>query len=227
MDSTHTDTADLIANYLAGRLPANRVDAFEQDVSRDPKIRNELEQTLKLKEGLALLRERGELRALLQAAPRRRWPLYAAAASAAFVSLVVALWLQLRTTEPSVLLPSVSGLAQSHAPLAATYTLARMRGAASSTETTLTAPAGLIRLRVVPSADAMDRTGYTVSLQRVDTQPTHLVGTIDAGSVGADGYLTVFLDRSRLAAGTYELSVMATVPNASSAVSDRFVLRVQ
>src|SRR5215470_7756045 len=196
MDSTHTDTTVLIANYLAGRLPANRMDAFEQDVSQDPNIRSELERTLKLKEGLALLRERGQLDDVLRAPPPRRWSLYAAAASVAFASLALTLWLQLRSPEPSILLRSPSASAH-QVPLVGTYTLARTRGTTGSTEVQLPAKAGLLRLRVVPSADAVAKTAYTVVLQRVDAQPSHLIGQIDAGSTGPDGYLTVYVDGGR------------------------------
>jgi hypothetical protein len=227
MDSTHTDATNLIANYLAGRLSANQMDSFEQDVSRDPRIRDQLERTLKLKEGLARLREHGELDDLLRAPAPRRWSLYAAAASVAFASLAVALWLQVRSPGPSILLLSPSSSAQEHAPLAGTYTLARTRASTGATEVRLPSKAGLIRLRVVPSADAVAQPGHTLVLQRVDTQPVRLMGRLDAGAPGPDGYLTVYVDAGRLAPGIYELSVTPTVPEGSSAPSDRFVLQVQ
>jgi hypothetical protein len=226
MDSTHSDAADQIANYLAERLPASRMDEFEQRVFRDSGLRSELEQTLKLKEGLAILRARGDLDGLLRAPSTRRWPLYAAAASVAFVSLVAALWLQLRSPVPSALLVVPSGSAQ-RAPLAGAYTLARTRGSMSSTDVKLPSTAGLIRLRVVPSADTVAKPAYTVVLRRVDTQTAQSVGQIDAGAVGPDGYLTVYLDGGRLTPGTYELSLTPNVPKGSSAPSDRFVLRAQ
>lgn len=228
MDSTHTDAAQLIANYLAGRLPASEMDAFEQHVSRDSGIRSEVEQTLRFKEGLGRLRERGELDALLRAPPPRRWSRYAAAASVAFASLAVALWLQLRSPEPRALLLSSGGSATQHGPVAGTYNLARTRGSTGSTDVKLPSVAGLIRLRVVPSADSPPKAGYTVGLRRIDS-PTNNPSLVQvkAGPAGSDGYLTVYVDSARLTPGIYELSVAPTVPNGTSAESERFELRVQ
>jgi len=73
MDRTQIDAEQVVARYLAGRLPATESDAFERYVSEHPEICNELEQTLKFREGLARLRERGELDALLQEPRPRRW----------------------------------------------------------------------------------------------------------------------------------------------------------
>ena len=135
--------ADAIASYLAGRLPASESEAFEQAVADDPGICREIEQTLKFREGLARLRERGELSALLRSPAPRRWFPYAAAASVALATLASVLWLQLRTAAPSPLFLSRSDVAARHASPAirGSYVLARMRGATGVTEVTLPAEA--------------------------------------------------------------------------------------
>jgi len=69
MDRTQIDAEQVVARYLAGRLPATESDAFERYVSEHPEICNELEQTLKFREGLA------RLRGFLML-PLRRWRLW-------------------------------------------------------------------------------------------------------------------------------------------------------
>lgn len=226
MDSTQTEAAHLIEDYLTGRLPANEIDALEQRVSRDPAIREEIERALKLKEGLARLRERGQLDALLRVSAPRRWRTYAAAASVAIASLAVVMWLQLRNPgTPVLFLASGESAQQYH--LAGTYTLARTRGNVEPTDLTLTSKATLVRLKIVPAADPITKLGYTVGLHRVDPGGVNPLGQIKAAPVGPDGYLTVYIDGGQLSPGTYELLVTPAVPNGSSAESDRFVLQLR
>jgi hypothetical protein len=221
--------ADVIASYLAGRLPASESDAFEQAVADHPDVCRAVEQTLKLQEGLARLRERGELSTLLRAPAPRRWIAYAAAASVALATLASVLWLQLRGPAAATLVLSPTGVAARHHALAAirgTYVLARTRGSAGVVDVRLPTEAGLIELKIVPS-DVSAETRYSVRLRRLaGSAGGENLGQIDAGPAASDGYVTVYVDSTHLTRGEYEVSVTGFAPR-TDAESDRFVIRVR
>lgn len=229
MDATQIDEQQVIARYLAGRLPDGEGDAFEQYVSEHPEIYAEIEQTLRFKEGLARLLERGELNALLRAPAPRRWLPYAAAASVAAATVAALLWLQLRSPTPAMLFLSPTELAaRHHQPIAVrgSYVLARTRGTASVTEVVLPTEPGAIELQVVPSGAAASR--YSVALTRLDGPAgTASTGRIDAGGAGADGYVTIYVDSGQLTPGDYEVRLTPAVSEGSRIESDRFVIRLR
>src|SRR5215471_9164838 len=133
MDSTQRETEDLVASYLAGRLPGGRTEEFEQYISQHAAARRQMEETLKFKEGLARLRDQGELDSLLRAPPAaRRWIPYAAAAAVAMLAVSTALWLGVRGAGPGPLARSPAEFATRRHPAPAilgSYVLARTRGA--------------------------------------------------------------------------------------------------
>ena len=230
MDVTQLDDEQLIHRYLAGRLPDSESDAFELYLSEHPDICPEIEQTLRFREGLARLRERGELDALLQTPASRRWVAYSAAASVAFATVAGLLWLQLRTLTPATLFLSPSALAARHhepSAVRGSYVLARTRGSASLTEVALPAEPGAIELRILPSAVSSDG-HYSVSLRRlpVAAEPASR-DQIETGSVASDGYVTIYLDSSRLTPGDYEVSLSPVASGRSRSESDRFLIRLR
>ena len=221
------DAEQVIVPYLAGGLPADESDAFEQYVSEHPGICAEIEQALKFKEGLARLRERGELDALLRAPASRRWVPYAAAASVALATLAGLLWLQLRSPAPAILFLAPSELAARHhqtVTVRGSYVLARTRGSANATDVTVPSQPGAIELRIVPSGASND-IHYSVGLRQLHgaAPPTK----IEAGPVAADGYVTIYVDSSQLTPGDYELSLTPVVSDGSPTESDRFVIRLK
>lgn len=223
--------ADVIASYLAGRLPVSESDAFEQAVADHPEICRSVEQTLKFKEGLARLRERGELSALLRAPAPRRWIPYAAAASVALATLASVLWLQLRSPAAAMLFLSPADVASRHAGAAVSgsYVLARTRGVTGTTELSLPAGSGPIELRIVPSG-LSPGTHYSARINRLDGSTGNSnksLGQADAGTVGPNGYVTIYVDGRQLEAGDYELSLTPDVSNGANRDSDRFVIRVK
>src|SRR5215475_1753333 len=172
MSSTPIDTHQVFASYLAGRLTASEADAFEQYVSEHPEVCKDLEQHLKLKEGLARLRERGELTALLGPREARRWFPYAAAAAVLLTILGSMLWLQRRDTAPGALFLSPSAVASIHhrpSPIAGSYVLARTRGTTSVTVTAVRLPAATdtVELRILPS-DVAPGLRYSACLKSLD-----------------------------------------------------------
>jgi hypothetical protein len=230
MDATQMDAEPVIASYLAGRLPESESDAFEQYVSDHPEICREIEQTLRFKEGLARLRERGELNALLRTAAPRRWIPYAAAASVALATLAGVLWLQLRGPATEMLFLSPNEVAARHhepAAILGSYVLARTRGSAGVAEVRLPARAGAIELRIVPSGVSPE-TRYSVSFNRLNGSAAgSRLGLVDAGPAAPDGYVTIYVDGSQLTRGDYEVTLTSAVPKGTNTVSDRFVVRVQ
>ena len=230
MDVTQINEGHLIASYLAGRLPPGDEDAFEQYVSEHPEICADIEQTLKLKEGLARLRERGELDTLLRVPASRRWVPYAAAASLAVATVAGLLWLQLRSPAPAMLFLSPSELATRHhesVAIRGSYVLARTRGGASLTEVSLPAEPGAIELKILPSGVSND-TRYNVGLRRLrlPNAPSN-VEQVKVGPMTPDGYVTVYVDSSQLTPGDYEVSVTPDVSGESPTESDRFVIRLR
>jgi len=230
MDTTQPDTEELIAGYLAGRLPTGRNDAFEKSITEDSQVRQRIEQTLKFKEGLARLRERGELASLLRAAPARRWVPYAAAAAVAAFTAATALWLAVRGAAPEVLVRSPTDLAtrrHSAPPILGSYVLARTRGTTGAADVNLPPGAGACELQILPSR-MVPGTRYSVTLKPVEVpEGSAHVARLDAGPAGSDGYVTVYVDRSRLPAGRYELSLSPSDHQARDSDADHFVVRVQ
>jgi len=231
MSATPIDTHEVFASYLAGRLSASESDAFEQYVSEHPEICKDLEQTLKLKEGLARLRERGELTELLRPREARRWFPYAAAAAVVLTILGSMLWLQRRNAAPGVLFLSPSAVASIHhrpSPIVGSYVLARTRGTAAVTVTAvgLTAPTGTVELRILPS-DISPGLRYSACLKSLDGRDGKRKSRIEGASTGADGYVTVYADGSELTTGKYEVSLSPDVPGDTHEDVDRFVIEVR
>jgi len=229
LNSTPVDIEEVLARYLAGRLTASESDAFEAYVSEHPEICQDLEQTFKLKAGLARLRERGELDALLHRRDTRRWVPYATAAALLLAILTSALWFQQRNAAPAVLFLSPSAVAARHhapAPILGSYVLVRTRGSAAVTNVPLPAQTGTVEVRILPS-DVSPDSRYSVEVKRFDAPDGRHRSRIEGAAAGADGYVKVYLDGSELAAGDYEVSLQPAAGGDARADADRFVLRVQ
>src|SRR5262245_54003562 len=85
-----------VARYLAGQMDEAEVAEFEAQYAQDPEVVRDIERTLRLKEGLAELKERGELELLLRSRAASRWysrPAVGLAAAAAISALAVGVWL--------------------------------------------------------------------------------------------------------------------------------------
>lgn len=230
MGTTQIETEDLIAGYLAERLPAGRSEALEQYISENPHARRQIEETLKFKEGLARLREQGELESLLHAPPARRWIPYAAAAAVAALTAATALWLAVRGASTEVLVRSPTDLAtrrHSAPPVLGRYVLARTRGISGTADVNLPPGAGACELQILPSR-MIPGVRYSVTLKPVEVPEGSVhQAQLDAGPPGPDGYVTVYIDRSRLPAGKYELSLAPSDHQARDSDSDHFVVHLQ
>src|SRR5215813_9902512 len=83
MDRKQIESEHIVARYLADQLSPDEAEAFEAYYTQHPSMVREIEYALRLKEGLATLRDRQQLDALMKAR-RGRWalPLSIAAAVA-------------------------------------------------------------------------------------------------------------------------------------------------
>lgn len=201
--------------FIRGRLPEDERKAFEDRLAREPALVNELEQSLRMREGLQQLRARG----YFDAAPRRARvrPWLPALAAAASVVLALFLWISRAPAPAPLLMASVeSGAAESATSLVgAHFTFVSMRG---SSVPDLDLPIqGLIEFRAAPGADpAILR--YRVSLVRQQDGSAGVpVATLAGLTVGTDGYVHWYADAARLSGGRYLLRIQPDSDTAGSA----------
>jgi hypothetical protein len=171
---------------------------------RESELVRELEQSLRMREGLRQLRTQGYL---VEAASRVRgsriW--IPALAAAACAGLALFLWLSHVTAPAGILVASLESRTSANVrPLvAARFTFVSMRGASAPD---LGLPAtGLIEVRAAPSArEGVHR--YRVMLVREQEGGAgESVGALAGLAVSSDGYVHCYADAARLAPGRYAL----------------------
>ncbi len=210
-------------DFIVGRVSDDERRAFEDRLARDPELARELEQSLRLRDGLQRLRTQGYLG---EAAPRGRsfriWvPGLLAAAGA---GLALFLWLS-RVTGPSpVLMASLESRTADSAPLvAAHFTFVSMRG--GSTADLDLPSSGLIEIRAAPSTrETVHR--YRVTLVRQQeagvAQP---VAALAGLALSADGYVHCYAEAARLVGGSYVLRIESDTDTPGTAEMFPFNLR--
>ena len=224
MERLRIDKEHIVARYLADQLDAADREAFETHYTDNPEMVREIERTLRLKEGLAVLQERGELDSLMRT--RRRWNLPLALAAAALLA-AAGIWLWMAPHTPAPLAGELIALADSsgHAPeVRATYLLARARGASPALEIPLPSQRSAIELRMIPSARGTI-TGHEVALSRLEPEkPPVRVGRIHGLKTGDDGLVKAYLDTGPLRPGRYLIELSPEQPDISDRFTDRFVI---
>lgn len=226
MDRHTIDHQHIVARYLAGQLDAAESAEFEAHYAKDPEVVRDIERTLRLKEGLAVLEESGELDALLH---RRTYWRPAMGLAAGIVALVVGVWLWTGQTTVSPIVTTIAALTDSQGkPLhvASTYMLVRTRGPATVIDIPLPPERSAIELQMIPSSRP-ESGRYRLKLGRIDAANAIApVAETHAAANSADGYVTAYLDSAQLSRGRYaiELAPAGTAPGTSS---DRFVVEVR
>lgn len=194
-------------DYVGGRLADEERRTFEDRLARDPELVRELEQTLRLREGLEQLQEQGYFASPAPRSARRFLLWVPALAAAALAAVAINLWVQPRTEDAGVLLASPgSGTAAGGAPLVgAHFTFVPMRG--SSSYDLERPPGGLIEFRAAPGAHVAGAR-FRMTLARVGPGGApETVGTLADLVPGADGYLHGYGAASSLTAGRYVLRI--------------------
>ncbi len=217
-----TEDPDVIRAYLAGRLSEADNRAFEERCEREPTLVRTMEDTLRFKEGLEVLRERGQLARLLRSPkrPLSQW-LIVTAAAAGLATVVVLAGLQFFARPPivSASLDRLGFAGGAEHAIAGHYAFAAMRQAGRSPDVELPV-GGAIELRVLPSAVDAAKT-YRSTLESVprDGAPV-VIGTVMHLIRDADGFVAIYADAARLAPGNYAISV--TAEPAEGTTPDRY-----
>ncbi len=208
--------------FIVDRLPEDERRAFEDRLAREPALVDELEQSLRMREGLRALRARGHLQI---AAPQRRqlrvW--IPALALAATVVLGLFLWVSRVASPAPVLLSSLeSGASAGAAALVtAKFTFVSMRG--RSVPDLDLPSSGMVEFRAAPSSDSSH---FRLSLQRVQTgTPAEPVASLTGLVPAADGYVHFYADALHLAGGRYELKVQPE--SGAAAAEDVFAFNLR
>jgi len=192
-------------DFIAGRLSDDEQRAFDDRLARDPGLVHELEESLRLSEGLHQLRAQGYFdKAASRARGSRIWlPLLAAAAIA---GLALFLWLQPSTGPLPLLTASLDSRAPAVGPsVAAHFTFVAVRDGSIPD---LNLPSGgVIEFRAAP-ATHLTGSRYRMTLVRQDEgEASKPVGAAAGLQLGADGYVHGYADASRLEPGRYVLRI--------------------
>ncbi len=206
MNARYIEEQQVLTRYLAGQLSDAERDAFEAHYVEHPEVLQELELAAKLKLGLGLLQDCGELE---QPAPRRQyWWRGLAAAALLFIAVAVTLWFATPTREPSALAATLSALAQpgeAPPPLADTYIIERTRSRGVDAKLVLPSAPQAIALRVLPEHPA---SLYRVQLNVVTTGAApRQIADLRGLRVDAEGLVAVYVRAGQLQPGSYELIV--------------------
>jgi hypothetical protein len=219
----------LVQDYVANRMSEDERQTFEARLLSDSDLLRDLEESLRLREGLEVLREQDALKDLRnprRGSSRMGW---AVAASLAIAALCLALY-QTRRAPPVMvasagILRSTSGAALDTARV---YSFATSRRGTPIPDLPLPLSGALELRALVPgAAESADHT-FGVTLERRDgADGMSRVGAAAHLVPDADGFVAVYLDAARLRPGSYSLVVEAGAKGAGRPTEDeRFDFRL-
>lgn len=210
-------------DYLAGQLSPDEHRAFEDRLLRDPGLVSELELSLRLREGLEVIKEQGHVRPAARGAPVKAW--VPALLAAGVAGLALLLWAPRGPVPSTLLTASLAGhdAAGAEPAVAAHFTFVAVRG---SSRPVLDVPvSGAIEFRAAPAADpSLSRYRLTLAREN-DAGSTMTVGSVDNLPLSKDGYVRAYADAARLAPGRYQLRVSSDPERADAVQSFPFTLR--
>jgi hypothetical protein len=214
-----------VQNYIAGRMTDVGRRDFENQLIDDPSLLRELETSLRLREGLELLRDRHKLPT--QTASRWRSAMLGIGAAGAAASMLLIVYLGLRHARPSSPVMAAS-LAVMHerttAPLSVSerYTFAKLRGGGEPGILGLPAD-GALELRALTSITDASQT-FGISLDRIESQRTVRIGAVGHLTPDAEGFVVIYVDASNLKPADYLLNVES---EADKTTAERFAFTLK
>jgi hypothetical protein len=228
MDRKQIEAEYIVERYLADQLTPAEAEAFEAYYTQHPSMVKEIEYALRLKEGLATLRDRQELEALVQAPRQTRWGTTLSIAAVLVATLIGAwTWLGSRTPAP-VLAPTLEELVaetKSSLPLGGKYLMVRTRAAQQATlQIPIPEARSALELQMLPSAGA-EGAPYTLSLSRVEDGKSTPIAEAAGLTVGPDGLVTTWVDSGALEPGYHTLSLNPAV-SGTTMPADRFLIEL-
>jgi len=227
MDAKRIHSDHIIERYLADQLDAGDTAAFEAYYLQNPDAVRAIERTLRLKEGLAVLRERGELNSLVHA--HSGWTLRLGLAAGVAVALVGAwLWMSHSVATPlAATLTELRNAGGHPVPIANTLVLARTRGAEPAIQVSLPPTRSAIELRILPSSRALNQR-YRVTVSLIDSATVASpVGNVRGLTTSAEGFVVAFLDTQGLKPGRYAVELLPERSDSPGFPSDRFVVNLR
>ena len=229
MDRKQIEDAHIVARYLADQLSPEEATAFETYYIQHPSMVREIEYTLRLKEGLATLRDRQQLDGLMKAR-RWRWALPLSVA-AAIASAALGTWTWYGSpTSPPVAAGALEALLENNQatlPLSGKYMLVRVRSAELvPLEIPLPAQASAVGLQVLPAGGAAAAPYRLV----IETHPADgkakPIAEVTGLVPGSDGLVAAWLDSERIQRGQYTVE-LASERGESAAPAERFVIELR
>ncbi|MBV8145970.1 MAG: hypothetical protein JO184_13280 [Gammaproteobacteria bacterium] len=212
-----------LEDFIVGRLSDDQQQAFEDRLLREPALVGELEQSLRLREGLRALRQQGYF---AEGTPRRSnsrlWAPVLAAAAVAGLALFLSLS-RLAGPSPILLASPGSVAAGVGSSITAHFRFVAARG--SSVPSLDLPAAGLIEIDVAPGTDETGHRYRMVLVHQQEGGSAKTVSRLEGLAMGADGYVHGYADASRLAPGRYIIRLEADTDTAGTAEVFPFNLR--
>ena len=229
MDRKQIEAEHIVARYLADQLSPAQAEAFEAYYTQHPSMVREIEYTLRLKEGLATLRDRQQLDALMKAR-RWRWALpLSIAAAVAGAALGTWTWYGPSNRAPVAAgtLESLLESGQATLPLSGKYMLVRVRSAEQvPLEIPLPTLHSAVELQVLPTGGAAAAPYRLV----IESHPTEgkpkPVAEVPGLVPGSDGLVAAWLDSERIPRGQYTVELRSERGEAA-APAERFVIELR
>lgn len=213
-------------DFLIGRLSDAQRRAFEDRLVHEPQLVHELEQSLRMREGLRRLQTKGYFTKAVSRG--RRFPLWIPALVAAgSAGLALLLWLPRMTGPSSILMPSLESRAATNVRslVTAHFTFVSVRG--GSTPDLDLPSAGLIELRAAPTTRQRVHRYRVTLVRQKDGGMAESVADLTSLVLNTDGFVRCYADASRLVPGSYVLRVQPDTTSPSMAELFPFNLRAR
>jgi hypothetical protein len=211
MDRNYVSDRHVLARYLSDQLSEEELRAFEEYLLAHPEVVHELESTAQLKAGLHKLNETGELTTLLKPKVLSGNTRYMAlAASVAICALGLFFVFRNSSHELPTLAASMGVLVDrsgARLPIGRAYAILRTRGNSYDAQIELPANSRALELRALPDI-AVHPPRYRATLARIaDDDSLSEVGSVGGLTPDQDGFVSLYVDSSKLTRGRYRLSI--------------------